>query len=233
MNEIQCDITKSTKVLIKANTPTVKLNEPLYAINWFSTRMEWLYHLYNFLALKSVLKIGGKAFFKGKITKTILDESFAERELILIVYYPSGNNFKALMEGTYFKIVSLFRMLSVKEFSFGFTQKQLSSSSTLESNLNYVIHHFKTASIDDSFFTQFETLLSANIKITYAGKMVAGLVTETINKETEYIPNLMDGVIIFESEEETDILDLIVSPEYKSLINTLDTSYIGTLKRIL
>ena len=45
-------------------------------------------------------QIGGKAFFKGKITKTILDESKAARELILIVYYPSGNNFKALMIST-------------------------------------------------------------------------------------------------------------------------------------
>ena len=63
--------------------------------------------------------------------------------------------------------------------------------------------------------------------------MVAGLVTETTNKEKEYIPNLMDGVIIFESEEESNILNLVASPEYKTLIKTLDTSYIGTLKRIL
>lgn len=233
MNEIQCDVTKSTKVLIKANTPATNLSEPLYAINWFSTKVEWMYHLYNFLASKSVLKIGGRAFFKGKITKTILDESKATRELILIVYYPSGNNFKALMESTYFKIVSLFRMLSVKDFSFGFTEKQLASTSTLENNLAYVIHHFKTSTIDESFFSQFESLLGASIKITYAGKMVAGLVTETKNKETEHIPNLMDGVVIFESEEESDILNLITSPKYKSLIKTLDSSYIGTLKRIL
>lgn len=233
MNEIQCDVTKSTKVLIKANTPASNLNEPLYAINWFSTKVEWVYHLYNFLASRSVLKIGGKAFFKGKITKTILDENKTTRDLILIVYYPSGKNFKALMESTYFKLVSILRMLSVKKFSFGFTQKRILSDSNLENNLAYAIHHFKATNMDDSFFSQFQSLLKANMKITYAGKMVAQLFAQKENKEAVQIPNLMDGIIIFESQSESDMLDMIASLEYQSLLKTLDSSYIGTLKRIL
>lgn len=233
MNEIKCDVTKSTKVLIKAKAKAVDLNEPLYAINWFSTKTEWVYHFYNFLASRSVLKIGGKAFFKGKIEKTILDENNASRELILIVYYPSGNNFKHLMESTYFKLVSVFRMLSVKKFSFGFTQKQIASESNLEDHLAYVVHHFKTSIIEPSFFNQFEVLLKGNIKITYAGKMIASLITKTENKEEERVPNLMDGIVIFESGDESEILRMIASEEYQSLIKELDTSYIGTLKRTL
>lgn len=233
MNEITCNVTKSTKVLIKANDPAVNLNEPLYAINWFSTKMEWVYHFYNLLASKSVVKIGGKAFFKGKITKTILDEKNKARDLILIIYYPGGNNFKALMESTYFKVVSIFRMLSVKKFSFGFTQKQLVSDSLLTNNLAYVVHHFKAPEVTSSFFSQFESLLTENVKIKYAGKMVADLVTKTKDQEAESIPNVMDGIIIFESEKESDILNIIASPEYQSLIKSLGGSYIGTLNRIL
>lgn len=233
MNEITCNVTKSTKVLIKAKAPEVDLNEPLYAINWFSTKLEWMYHLYNMLASKSVKKIGGKAFFKGKVTQTILDEKNKARELILIIKYPGGKGFKALMENTYFKIVSLFRMAAVKNFSFGFTQKQIASESSLKDSLAYAIHHFEVAAITPSFFSQFEKLLKNNVKIKYAGKMVAELVTKTKGKEDEHVPNIMDGVVIFESEKEKDILDIIASPEYQSLIKTLEGSYIGTLNRIL
>ena len=233
MNEITCNVTKSTKVLIKAKAPDVDLNEPLYAINWFSTKIEWMYHLYNMLASKSVKKIGGKAFFKGKITQTILDEKNKVRDLILIIQYPNGNGFKALMESTYFKIVSLFRMVAVKKFSFGFTQKQIVSESSLKNKLAYVIHHFEKTTLEASLFSEFENLLTDNVNIKYAGKMVAELVTQTKNKEDEHIPNIMDGVIIFESEKESDILDIIASPEYQSLIKTLNGSYVGTLNRIL
>jgi len=68
MNEIKCEITKSTNVYIKAKTPSVDLNEPLYAINWFSTKLEWMYHLYNFLASKSLKKV----FSKEKSPKLFL-----------------------------------------------------------------------------------------------------------------------------------------------------------------
>lgn len=233
MKEIRCNITKKTKVLIKANAPDVNLNEPLYAINWFATKMEWMYHLYNFLASKSVVKIGGEAFFKGKITQTILDEANNARELILIIKYPGGKSFKALLESTYFKLVSVFRMLSVKKFSFGFTQQQYVSNSNLNEDLAYVMHHFKASNIDASFYTQFENLLSTTVKIKYAGKMVADLVTKSRGKEDEEIPNIMDGIIIFESENESDILKLITSTAYQSLIKTLEASFIGTLQRIL
>ena len=125
-NEIQCKLTKSTTVLIRAKTPEIALDEPLYAINWFSTKVAWLYHLYNLLASKSVAKVGGKGFFKGEITQTVLDEAQVARTLILIVRYPSGHQFKALMQRSYFKLVSLLRLQSVKDFSFGFTQKKIS-----------------------------------------------------------------------------------------------------------
>jgi len=73
MNEIKCEITKSTNVYIKAKTPSVDLNEPLYAINWFSTKLEWMYHLYNFLASKSLKKVvEAKDFLKEKSPKLFL-----------------------------------------------------------------------------------------------------------------------------------------------------------------
>jgi len=233
MNEIKCNVTKSTQVLIKANSSTANLDEPLYAINWFSTKVEWMYHFYNFLASRSVLKVGGEAFFKGKITKTILDNNKASRDLILIVRYPEGQSFKALIESAYFKLVSVFRTMSVKKFSFGFTQKQMANDSKVTENLAYVIHHFKSPIIDDSVFSRATDLLERDVKIKYAGKTVAQLFIQEVNKDRKQVPNLMDGLLIYESTSEDEILKMISAPEYQSFIKEIDTSYIGTIKRVL
>ena len=231
MNEIKCKITKSIDVFIKAKKAEVNLNQPLYAVNWFSTKVAWVYHFYNFLASKSVKKIGGEGFFKGKIVKTILDKNNSRRDLILIVRYPNGNGFKNLMEDTYFKIVSLFRMIAVKDFSFGFTSKQSISESKLNDNLFYVVHHFKTT--NEMIYAQFDKFLSKDVSIKYSGKMIAELQSKKVDKKVEKVPNIMDGIVIYESKSEEKILNMITKNEYQEIIKGLDSSFIGTVKRIL
>ena len=88
--EIRGKVTSKIDVVIRATREEINLEEPFYAINWFSTKVEWLYHFYNFLAIRSVKKIGGIAFFKAKVTETIVDDADARRDLILIVHYPGG-----------------------------------------------------------------------------------------------------------------------------------------------
>lgn len=233
-NEIKCDVSKSTKVIIRAKEATTNLDEPLYAINWFSTKIEWLYHLYNFLAVRSVRKIGGNAFFKGKITQTILDEHNSSRSLILIVRYPSGQNFKALFGSTYFKLVSIFRILSVKDFTFGFTKKErLDKTGQLSDNLKYAVHYFKAKNINDVFFTKFETVSGDKIKIKYAGKMIAQLFSQQGDQPERQVPNLMDGIVIFEAASEAVFSEMFNSPKYQSLIQEMESSYIGLIKRTL
>ncbi len=232
-NEIKVNISKSTKIIIQAKESDVNLNEPLYAINWFSTKREWLYHFYNFLAVGRVKKVGGAAFFKGKITKTVLDEKNAARSLILIVRYPGGQSFKALLEMTYFKLVSIFRLLSVKDFSFGFTQKiKLDETGVLRDNLCYAVHHFKAESTA-SFFGKLDTVLADKVKVKYAGKMAAQLFFQKADDPPRALPNLMDGIVIFESKSEDDISKMIKSPIYQSLIEALESSYIGFIKRTI
>jgi len=230
MNEIKCEVTKSINVFIKAKNADVNLNEPLYAVNWFSTKVTWIYHLYNILAKKSLTKIGGEGFFKGEIKKTILDEAQGKRDLILIVRYPSANSFKGLMQNTYFKIVSLLRMVAVKEFSFGFTNKQSGNDSSLNEGLCYVVHHFKTNK--ETIYTRFNESLTNGVSIKYSGKMAAELYSKKEEEITE-VPNIMDGIVIYESKSEEPILNMIEGKQYQEIIKTLDSSYIGTVNRIL
>jgi len=135
------------------------------------------------------------------------------------------------MENTYFKIVSLFRMLAVKDFSFGFTHKQTANDSNLNENLAYVIHHFKTT--DKTIYAKFNALLDNPIKIKYMGKMVAELFSQQTNEEAKQIPNIMDGIVVFEAQSEDIILKMIEKDAYQTIITTLDSSYIGTVNRIL
>ena len=230
MNEIKCNVTKSINVFIKAKDESVDLNQPLYAVNWFSSKIAWVYHLYNMLASRSVKKVGGEGFFKGKIVKTILDQNNSRRDLILIVRYPNGTGFKNLMENTYFKIVGLLRVAAVKKFSFGFTSKQMVSESSLKDNLYYVVHHFKTT--NKAIYTRFNELVNDTISIKYSGKMVAELYSKKNDKEVTEVPNIMDGIVIYQSKTEGVLLDMIAKSEYQELITTLDSSYIGTVKRI-
>jgi len=233
-NEMVGNVTGKMKAIIRANHESTDLNTTFYAINWFSTKIEWMYHFYNFLATRSVLKVGAKPFFKGKVSKTFLDENDTGRELILIVKYPGGQNFIKLMEDTYFKLVSIFRILSVKNFTFGFTKKEsLDNNSFLEDRLSYAIHHFKMVDIDQSFFEKFNQLVNHNIQIKYAGFMVAQLYSQKVPAPAEAIPNLMDGLVIFEAQSEELIQEMFNSEVYQNLIKELDSSYIGFLDRIL
>lgn len=231
-NEIIARVTNSTSVHIRANSSEINLDEPMYAINWFSTKMEWLYHFYNILAFGSVKKVGGKALFKGKITETILDENKSTRELLLIVRYPGGQNFKQLMESTWFKMVSIFRMLSVKKFTFGFTHKRIwDDSSAFKDNLQYAVHHFKTDQLDETLFSTFSQHAGGKVNIKYAGVMVAELLVQQNQEPAKAVPNLMDGLVIFEAKSKDLLREMFTSVAYQNLINGLDSSYIGLLNR--
>jgi len=231
--EIRGKVTSNIDVLIRATRPEINLNEPFYAVNWFSTKVEWLYHFYNFLAIRSVKKIGGKAFFKAKVTETIVDDSNGRRDLILIVHYPGGQEFKSLMEATYFKIVSIFRVFSVEKFTFGFTHKLVADpTSTKEDGLYYAIHHYKTTNDMEQTLQTIQAILPKDISIKYAGQVIATLNSQAKNKPLEQIPNLMDGLFIFQSSKEDSLQSLFSANAYKDVLETFQSSHISLLNRI-
>ncbi len=231
--EIRGKVTSNIDVLIRATQPAINLDEPFYAINWFSTKVEWLYHFYNFLAIRSVKKIGGIAFFKAKVTETIIDDADGRRDLILIVHYPGGQQFKSLMESTYFKIVSIFRVFSVKKFTFGFTHKLVADPiSKKEDNLFYAIHHYKTNKDKKENLQAVQAILPEDITIKYAGQVIATLNSQEKNKPVEPIPNLMDGLFIFQSSKEDSLQSLFATKGYKAVLETLQSSHISLLNRI-
>jgi len=128
------------KAFIFRDTQALSETEPIYAINWFNTKAQWMYDFYNFLAVKAVRKVGGS---------TIHGEADMRRDILLVVRYPAITQFSVMLADGYFLAVSAIRMLAVKDFTFGLTKRSdagpdLSPALAGDSpSFSYAVHHFK------------------------------------------------------------------------------------------
>lgn len=226
--------------LIKQVQKDVGLDRPVYAVNWFDTRMKWMYDFYNLLAAQSVYKIGGKVFFKGQVIKKLAGSEEDSRNMLLIVNYPSGIRFMDLVKDKFFVLVSLLRELAVKDFSFGFTQR-LDSQEPLPSKRSYfdkskvyAMHHFRTDKPVSEFLPRFHEIAAANaVNIHYAGQISALLFAQNNQGKETQVPCLMDGILLYEADREEPLETLISGEKYQAEIEKLESSYIALLKRTL
>ena len=120
---IERNVTSKMRIRIRGEEDV--LQNPLFAINWFDTRAAPIYHLYNFLAGPRAFKVGAKALFKGQHKDTIYGNPDLKRNFLLIVNYPSANNFLDLASDKIFQIFSVLRIGAVKQFSFIMHQRHL------------------------------------------------------------------------------------------------------------
>lgn len=232
--EIRVKITANLDVIIRANRPDINLETPFYAVNWFSTKAAWLYHFYNFLAFRSLRKAGGTAFFKAKVTETILDDANAKRDFLLIVRYLGGHQFKSLVETTYFKIVSVFRIISVKNFTFGFTQNLTEDHDSKKSDgFYYGLHHFKTNNNIGKIMQQVLKTRPEEIEVKYAGIMIANMYNQPKDESAVQVPNLMDAILLFQARSEEDLRRYFASEAYHKIIEALPANFISLVKRLL
>ena len=111
------------KISVSLEGENVPAGSPLFAINWFDTRVAALYHFYNSLAAPRVFRIGGKVFMKAKVGKQLAGDSAMKRQFLLIVNYPSPEAFLEMVGDSVFQVVSLLRTAAVKRFSFCLNQR--------------------------------------------------------------------------------------------------------------
>ena len=106
------------KISVSLEGENVQAGSPLFAINWFDTRVAALYHFYNTMAASRVFRIGGKVFIKAKVGEQLAGDSSMKRQFLLIVNYPSPEGFLNLVGDPVFQVISLMRTAAVKRFSF-------------------------------------------------------------------------------------------------------------------
>ena len=77
-----------------------------------------------------------------------------------------------------------------------------------------------------------QQILPKNISIKYAGHVIATLNSQEKNKPIHQIPNLMDGLYIFQSTDKESLRNFFSTENYKTFLETLESSRISLLNRI-
>ncbi len=228
MNELIAKITSNSSVAIRSNDAAEGLDQPLYAVNWFDASPAWLYHLYNKLASRCVIKVGGLPLFKATVNDSLLSDT-GKRQILLIVKYPDGNAFKKLLESTYFKLVSLLRIMAVQRFTFSFTQPQ-GNVQLGESYNYYALHHFDNRGLHKVLPHQ--TKNGIDVKVLFAGNTFARLHRLSKDKADIPIRNVVDKLIIYGASSQEELENYLLSKEYLSHFDIEKPGYISSLNRI-
>jgi len=222
-----------TFVNIRRIDNTVEWDLPVHAINWFDTRQLQLYNFYNKLASRSVKAVGGVPVFKGTLLTKIHGADEDQRKVLLLVRYPSPDNFRRMVANTYFKVVSIIRTLAVKRFTFCLSHNidEVTIPTEMEKSQNYAIHHFRGNAETVSLIKQ--SLNLQGIEVTFASMKTHVLSTKTGDKKEISIPALMDGMILFKCENADTLQSIIENDTYRASLSSAVSSYIGLYKRIM
>ena len=182
---ITANIMAKLKVHITALYPDFKQQQPVYALNWFDTRWLWLYNLYNLLAAGSVLNVNGFPLFKARVQNTLYGEPKARRDVLLIVRYPSIEQFKSMLQSRYFQLVSMIRGAAVKNFTFAFSTRTDASNvqetkqiQRISQSNAYAIHHYQKANS-----------ISAESKRGFDTNQIANTAKQSIQQSTKQSTN--------------------------------------------
>lgn len=231
---LQAKITAKACAYIEAVNASVDLSQPVFAINWFNTKALWLYNLYNILASVSVKKVGGYPFFKGRVKEVLGGNLKLYRDVLLIVNYPSAKDFARMIENFYFKLVSLFRIMAVKDFTFGHSQPINSGQPVHDDNKDkaYVMLHYRA---DHSTAQELMNDIEANteIEIFYAGQIAALVYSGDSEKAREQIPCLMDGVFLLRADNLEQIKSFAAQDAFSNTLKETETYFLATLERVL
>jgi len=232
-------ITRGTKIVLQSVQDADVLKNPLFAINWFNTRSLWLYNFYNWVASRSLFKVGGKVLFKGRVMETLLGSPEDRREILLIVNYPSGERFLDLLSGRFFQITSLLRLAAVRDFSFVLNQRidgpalLENRNQTFDASRAWAVHLY-SSDRDVHEEVQLLRTFAAQDRLTlhFASLRAVIVHSEDNNGSQKPFDHVTDRVVILEAENQEQ-LRTAVSGSYHEFTTSVSGSYIGLLNRMM
>lgn len=232
-------ITKGTKIVLEPASDSADLMQPLFAINWFNTRANWLYNLYNLIAARSVFQVGAAAFFKGHVTETLLGSADVARQLLLIVNYPSGERFLDLLSGRYFQVTSLLRLAAVRNFSFVLNARVdgppllQSRSQQFDASHGWAVHHYSSSQDMGEQLEQLRQITAqSGIELHFASVRSALVHSEDSAAKRTAMNAITDRVVLLEATSPQQLKDAVRGP-YSKFIESVDNSYLGMLSRVM
>ncbi len=225
------------KAYIFRDASLLKDDETVYAINWFNTRSARIYDFYNWLAVRSVRKVGGEPFIKCKLEKTLLDDNDLRRDVLLIVKYPSLQNFRRMLENTIFQLVSLLRTAAVSEFTFGFTKRQDKGAdlpphdSKIPTKSVIAVIQYTGEFKSDKLYRLLDK--HADIDLYYSGIIGGEIGTGKQSDACNRVPCIISGIHVLKGENASIFENLIQTPDFQSLTQTPKQIFAGLYNRIL
>ena len=236
IQQIDLDINKSTSISIVACGADINLDSKVWAINWFDTKRKWLYNIYTAIASRFVVQVGGRLCFKGAFMETLSGDEKDARKILLIVAYPTAHHFLDLVKMKLFQMVSILRILAVKRFVFGFTQRLKIEKLTKNRQTKgapCLVHHFRNeASVNEKIELVCHLANEQNIHLSYAGLKVATLRRSHSTEDSYDVPFIMDGILVFEADNKGQLMAFYESELYKSFTETLDNSYVALFRKL-
>lgn len=233
--------TSKTAILLDPISEPEALKRPLYAINWFNTRLAWLYSFYNLLAARTLFRTGGKIFLKARLKKILQGDEAEGREILLIVNYPSGEKFLDLLANSYFQFISLLRIMAVKDFSF-VLQKRLGGPQLLKTRRPrrdktkaYALHHFQSSPRLKEELSAIAALIEGqDIALHFAGEKAAAVMIEDSRSQSsgQAMPFVTHKLLLFEAGGDDALEGFVMGETYQQFVSGLDSSFIGTLDRL-
>jgi hypothetical protein len=213
---------------------------PLFAVNWFDTRVGWLYDFYNLLAAVPLRKVGGRPLFKGRRLKTLSRRDAGIRDRLLIVRYPGGGALLDLLQNGWFQAISLLRLLAVRRFSFvlhnnleGASHAGTQDAVELRRNA-YAVHHFRSRQSFDQELARITGLVSdQGVRTFFAGEATATLSTLDKNGVTKPQPFITHKLVLFEAESGEALEQFLCGAAYSTFTAGLEESYTALLERTL
>ena len=223
-----------------------EIESPLFAINWFDTRVAIIYHIYNLLAASRVFKIGGKVLLKGKCGQAISGNPTLARHYLLIVNYPSGHRFLELLSDKLFQLVSVLRIAAVKQFSFVLHQRQgepqllPDSKSVIDPSDHYAVLQIQLPEESKeeakSFdFSAIEKLAEQHDSEVFFAGRVAGQVVlgKAKQNELDAVAFLTSITIVIKSSTAKSVLDCFASDQVASLLPAGAEYFAAQVKRTM
>ncbi|MFK7778772.1 MAG: hypothetical protein QM501_11760 [Gimesia sp.] len=233
---IERKITSSTTIVLRGTDAVA--GTPLFAINWFNTRWAGLYHFYNFLAASSLFRIGGKVFFKGRVIEMLRGDPSLARDHLLIVNYPSADAFLNLVAGRYFQIISVFRMLAVRDFSFVF-HRRVNGPSILKEERQifdeskaYAILLFRSSSPLTECLQALEPVLSEQ-SIHFSSERSVTMTIEGKNGKSQEMPYVTEKVLLFVADDISTLKQMLTLDQFTQAIAGFHDVFLATIRRTM
>lgn len=225
-SELSIEISATDKICIEPVSDDIvkpfDASASVYAVNWFNLKSSFFYNLYALLASKYVRKVSGKLHFKGTLINQIEGDKEISRENLLIVSYPSPTQFLKLVSFKFFQMISVFRIIAVKQFCFGFTSRlepalDSNNSFSFSKQQIYLVYFFqgKKRGMLDHYQNILTTAKNYQVGNYYSGLTSAKLVRVSSGKSQAANFN-MDGILLFAADSEEQLEKFVEDENFQS-----------------